>query len=71
MSLCEHMQCLSAAERFAQAAVNEIAQLKAGAPEEWQEELLAREGRVWANLYSYAVDSQQYQVQLLRHSQYP
>ncbi len=62
MTLCENLQCLSAAAKFAQAAAQEISQLKADAPAEHQEDLLAREGRVWANLFTYAVYSQQYQV---------
>ena len=63
MTLCEHLQCLEAAAKFAQAAAQEIAQLKETAPKEHQEDLLAREGRIWANLFTYAVYSRQYQVQ--------
>ena len=65
MTLCEHLQCLEAAAKFAQAAAQEIAQLRDSAPAEYQEDLMAREGRVWANLFTYAVYSRQYQVCML------
>ena len=66
MTLCEHLQCLDAAAKFAQAAAQEITRLKESAPAEYQEDLLAREGRVWANLFTYAVYSRQYQVRILQ-----
>ena len=67
MTLCEHLRCLEAAAKFAQAATHEILQLEQSAPAEFQEDLLAREGRVWANLFTYALDSSQYQVFSLWH----
>lgn len=70
MTLCEHLQCLGAAAKFAQAAAQEIGQLMETAPAEFHEELLTREGRIWANLFTYAVYSRQYQVSvfILIHS---
>lgn len=64
MTVCEHLRFLGPAAEFAQAAAHEIVLLKESAPEDFQEELAAREGRVWSNLFTYALDSQQYEVGL-------
>ena len=62
MTLCEQLQSLEAAARFAQAATYEIAELKGDLADEQIKDLELREGRIWANLYTYAINRRHYQV---------
>lgn len=69
MTLCEHWRLLAAAAEFAQAAAHEIVHLGERMGEEAAEKLAAREDRIWASLFTYALDSRRYEVRTWKTSQ--
>ena len=62
MQLCDQLGCLEGAARFAQAAAHQAQLLRSGHQGSEQGELLAREGRIWDNLFEYALQAGSYQV---------
>lgn len=65
MTACEQLGCLEAGARFAQAAVQQARQLMQNLEGSARQQLLAREARVWDNLFAYALGAGQYQVETL------
>ena len=61
MLLCERLGSPIGAARFAQAAAHQAALLRSENRLQGQD-LSAREGRLWTNLFFYALDARSYQV---------
>lgn len=62
MMLSQQMGCLEGAVSFAQAAAEQALELRQSVEGAQRDRLVAREGRIWSSLFTFALDARHFQV---------